>query len=90
MQKAIGGGNLLLLARDQRAALEGAEFTNLSGDRIVMRREDHQLLMPIYISVHTNKNITFDFDNSGFGLLLENKVEANQVTQPTTCKMQRP
>ena len=26
----------------------------------------------------------------GFGLLLENKVEANQVTQPTTCKMQRP
>jgi branched-chain amino acid transport system substrate-binding protein len=72
------------------AALEGAEFTNLSGDRIVMRRDDHQLLMPVYISVHTNKNITFDFDNSGFGLLLENKVEANQVTQPTTCKMQRP
>jgi branched-chain amino acid transport system substrate-binding protein len=72
------------------AALEGAEFTNASGDRVVMRRDDHQLLMPIFVSVHTNKNITFDFDNSGFGLLLENKVEANQVTQPTTCKMQRP
>jgi len=72
------------------AALEGAEFTNTSGDRIVMRREDHQLLVPIYSSGHTNKNITYDFDNSGFGLLLENKVEANTVTQPTTCKMQRP
>jgi branched-chain amino acid transport system substrate-binding protein len=72
------------------AALEGMEWTNSSGDRVVMRREDHQLLMPIYISVHTNKNITFDFDNSGFGLLLENKVEMDKVTQPTTCKMQRP
>jgi branched-chain amino acid transport system substrate-binding protein len=46
--------------------------------------------MPIYISVHTNKGITFDFDNSGFGLLLENKIEMDKVTQPTTCKMQRP
>jgi branched-chain amino acid transport system substrate-binding protein len=55
-----------------------------------MRREDHQLLMPIYISVHTNKNITFDFDNSGFGLLLENKIDMDKATQPTTCKMQRP
>ena len=72
------------------AALEGAEFTNTSGDRVVMRKEDHQLLMPIYISVHTNKNIKYDFDNSGFGLLLENKIEMDKATQPTTCKMQRP
>jgi branched-chain amino acid transport system substrate-binding protein len=72
------------------AALEGMEWTNSSGDRVVMRREDHQLLMPIYISVHTNKNITFDFDNSGFGLLLEHKIDMDKVTQPTTCKMQRP
>jgi branched-chain amino acid transport system substrate-binding protein len=46
--------------------------------------------MPIYVSVHTNKNITFDFDNSGFGLLLENKIETDKVTLPTTCKMDRP
>jgi branched-chain amino acid transport system substrate-binding protein len=72
------------------AALEGMETTNLSGDRIVMRRDDHQLLMPIYISVHTNKNIAFDFDNSGFGLLLENKIELDKATLPTSCKMQRP
>jgi branched-chain amino acid transport system substrate-binding protein len=72
------------------AALEGMEWTNSSGDRVVMRREDHQLLMPIYISVHTDKGITYDFDNSGFGLLLENKVEMDKTTLPTTCKMQRP
>src|SRR5438034_743730 len=48
------------------AALEGAEFTNLSGDQVVVRREDHQLQMPIYISVHTNKNIKHHLDSSGF------------------------
>ena len=72
------------------AALEGAEFTTIGGDQVVMRREDHQLQMPIYISVHTNKNIKHDLDASGFGLSLENKIERDKVIQPSTCTMQRP
>ena len=72
------------------AALEGMEWTNLGGDQVVMRREDHQLQMPVYISVHTNKAITYDLDNSGFGLSLENKIERDKATQPSTCKMERP
>jgi branched-chain amino acid transport system substrate-binding protein len=72
------------------AALEGMEFTTLSGDQVVMRRADHQLQMPIYISVHSNKNIKHDLDNSGFGLVLESKVDREKASQPTTCKMQRP
>ncbi|RPH77078.1 MAG: branched-chain amino acid ABC transporter substrate-binding protein [Candidatus Rokuibacteriota bacterium] len=72
------------------AALEGLEYTTLGGDQVVMRREDHQLQMPIYISVHTNKGIKHDLDASGFGLSLESKVERNKASQPTTCKMQRP
>jgi branched-chain amino acid transport system substrate-binding protein len=72
------------------AALEGMEYVNLSGDQVIMRRADHQLQMPIYISVHTNKNIKHDLDASGFGLSLESKVERDKATQPTTCKMQRP
>ena len=72
------------------AALEGMEWTNLSGDQVVMRREDHQALMPVYISVHTNKGIVHDLDASGFGLALENKVEREKVTQPAACKMDRP
>src|SRR3989338_5904378 len=51
------------------AALEGAEYTTLNGDRVVMRKADHQLQMPIYISVHTDNNIVIDYDNSGFGLV---------------------
>ena len=72
------------------AALEGMEWTTLSGDHVVMRKDDHQLQMPIYISVHTNKDIKFDLDNSGFGLSLENKIERDQATLPTSCKMRRP
>ena len=72
------------------AALEGMEWTNLSGDHVVMRRDDHQLLMPIYISVHTNKGIKFDYDNSGFGLSLESKIERDKATLPAACTMKRP
>jgi branched-chain amino acid transport system substrate-binding protein len=46
--------------------------------------------MPIYISVHSDKNIVFDFDNSGFGLVNESTVEREKATLPATCKMQRP
>jgi branched-chain amino acid transport system substrate-binding protein len=72
------------------AALEGLEFTNLGGDVVVMRRDDHQLQMPVYISVHTNKGIKHDLDASGFGLSLESKVERDKAMQPSGCKMQRP
>ena len=72
------------------AALEGAEYTTLNGDRVVMRKADHQLQMPIYISVHTDKNIVFDYDNSGFGLVNESRVELDKATLPTSCKMERP
>jgi branched-chain amino acid transport system substrate-binding protein len=72
------------------AALEGLEFTTLGGDQVIMRREDHQLQMPIYISVHTNKAIKHDLDASGFGLSLESKVDRDKATQPSACKMQRP
>jgi branched-chain amino acid transport system substrate-binding protein len=71
-------------------ALEGMEYTTLNGDPVVMRKTDHQLQMPIYISVHSDKNIKFDFDNSGFGLVNESKVARDKATLPTTCKMERP
>ncbi len=72
------------------AALEGMEYTTLSGDHVVMRKTDHQLLMPIYISVHTDKNITFPFDNSKWGLATESKVDRDKAALPTSCKMERP
>ncbi len=75
---------------DVARALEGMEFTTLSGEKVTMRAEDHQIIQPVHISVHTDENITFDSDNSGYGLLVESTVAAADTALPTTCKMKRP
>ena len=72
------------------AALEGMRYTTYWGDKVTMRKSDHQLQMPIRMFVHTDKNIEFDTDHSGFGLLAETTVSAKKASTPTTCKMQRP
>ncbi len=77
-------------AIDVAAALEGMEFTSLHGEKLMMRASDHQLIQPIHISVHTDENVTFDSDNSGFGLVVESTIAAASTELPTTCKMKRP
>ncbi len=77
-------------AADVAAALEGMEFTSLHGEKLMMRASDHQLIQPIHISVHTDENVTFDSDNSGFGLVVESTIAAANTELPTTCKMKRP
>ncbi len=72
------------------AALEGMEWTTWWGDKVMMRKSDHQLQMPIRIFVHTDQNIEFDYDNSGFGLANESTVTSAEASTPTTCKMKRP
>lgn len=71
-------------------ALEGMEYTAPWGDKMVMRTQDHQIQSPVRISVHTNKDITHDYDNSGFGLHTESTVSAEQASVATTCEMKRP
>lgn len=75
---------------DVAAALEGMEFTSLHDEKLMMRAEDHQLIQPIHISVHTDENVTFDSDNSGYGLVTEATIAAADTVLPTTCKMKRP
>jgi len=72
------------------AALEGMTYRTYWGDVVSMRASDHQLQMPIRISVHTDKGIEFDLDDSGYGLLTESTVSAKRVSTPTTCEMNRP
>ena len=72
------------------AALEGMEHTTIAGDKIMMRPDDHQMLQPIQISVHTDENIEYKMDNSEFGLLEESSVALEDTVLPTTCKMERP
>ena len=72
------------------AALEGMEHDSIWGGKIMMRPEDHQAIQDVHIFAHTDENITFDLDNSGYGLLKESTVEMAAADSPTTCEMKRP
>lgn len=72
-------------------ALEGMDYTTIQGDKVHMRAEDHQLIQPITISVHTDENIVLDADNSGYGLVTERTISAEDSDiPPTGCSMERP
>jgi branched-chain amino acid transport system substrate-binding protein len=66
------------------------EITSITGDRIFMRADDHQLFQPVQISVHTNEGIQFDADNSGFGLYTEVSVPLESTMVDHSCRMRRP
>lgn len=72
------------------SALEGMEHESIWGGTVYMRPEDHQAIQNVHIQAHTNDGVTFDLDNSGFGLVVESTVEMAAKDSPTTCKMKRP
>ena len=77
--------------RQVALALEGMSYTTIQGDVVTMRVADHQLMQPIQISVHTDENIVLDSDNSGFGLVKEVSISAEDAALPVKdCKMVRP
>jgi branched-chain amino acid transport system substrate-binding protein len=72
------------------SALEGMEHENLWGGSVFMRPQDHQLIQDVHIQAHTNDAVTFDYDNSGFGLVVEDTVTMAALDSDTTCEMRRP
>lgn len=71
-------------------AMEGMEITTLYGAKMTMRADDHQMQMPLNITVHTNDGVKWDFDKSGWGTRVLSTIPAEKVTLPTSCKMERP
>lgn len=70
--------------------LEGMEHDGVWGGKLMMREKDHQLIQDVHIHAHTNDGLTFDYDNSGFGLYAESTVTMAAMDSPTTCDMKRP
>ena len=73
-------------------ALEGMKFEADTGE-VWMRKEDHQLMQPLYVSVFAKadgKAVKYDLDDTGFGFWTEQTVPAAATVLPTTCKMERP
>lgn len=71
-------------------ALEGMEIDSIWGGKVFMRPQDHQAIQNVNIAAHTDENVAFDFDNSGYGVVTESTVEMAGMDSPTTCKMERP
>lgn len=72
------------------SALEGMEHDSIWGSKITMRPQDHQAIQNVHIMAHTANDVTFDFDNSGFGLKVESTVEMAAADSATSCNMKRP
>ena len=70
-------------------ALEGLQQKDAFGQNNIMRKDDHQLLVPFYQAIFT-KGVKYDSERTGFGWKTENTVSAADLTQPTSCKMKRP
>ncbi|MBM1635117.1 branched-chain amino acid ABC transporter substrate-binding protein [Sulfitobacter mediterraneus] len=70
--------------------LEGMEYDSMWGGKIFMRPQDHQAIQDMHVGVHTNENIDFDYDNSGYGVFTESTVTMASMDSPTTCEMKRP
>ncbi|MEM7440974.1 MAG: branched-chain amino acid ABC transporter substrate-binding protein [Pseudomonadota bacterium] len=71
-------------------ALEGMEHDALFGGKLKMRAVDHQIIQDVHISAHTDENVTFDYDNSGYGVVSESVVTMAAADSATTCQMKRP
>ena len=70
-------------------ALENMQVIDLVGQSNTMRKDDHQMLSPLYASVFT-KEVKYDSEHTGFGWKTDAETTAADLTLPTTCKMKRP
>lgn len=72
------------------SALEGMEFDSMWGSKLFMRPNDHQIIQNMHIQAHTNEGVTFTYDNSDYGVVVESTIEMASMDIPSTCEMQRP
>jgi len=74
------------------ASMSGLAFDSLAGP-VVMRAQDHQLDMPIYIDTWGKMDgatVKLDQDGSGFGWRMVHVAPREQTAMPTVCQMKRP
>lgn len=72
-------------------ALEELRIEDDAGE-VWMRRDNHQLLQPIFVSGFAAMNSTdvrIDIERTGLGFRTEARIEAKDTALPTTCRMQR-
>ncbi|MDP1654836.1 MAG: branched-chain amino acid ABC transporter substrate-binding protein [Hylemonella sp.] len=73
------------------AALEGLKFNSYNGE-VEMRKTDHQLQQPLYLTVwqKADKKFPYSPENTGMTLALVKEFPAYIASTPTSCQMKRP
>ena len=73
------------------AAMEGLKFKSFNGD-VEMRKADHQLQQPLYLSVWQKADAKFPYspENTGMTLAPVATFESYVSSTPTSCQMKRP
>jgi branched-chain amino acid transport system substrate-binding protein len=73
------------------AALEGLKFNTFNGE-VEMRKTDHQLQQPLYMTVwqKADKKFAYSPENTGMTLAPVKDIPAYIASTPTSCQMKRP
>jgi branched-chain amino acid transport system substrate-binding protein len=73
-------------------AMSGIKFTNFSGVEVEMRKTDHQMLQPLYITEwrKADAKSPYSFENTGFNFQEVTTIPAYVASTPTSCQMKRP
>ena len=73
------------------AALEGIKVDSFNGE-VEMRKSDHQLQQPLYISVwqKADKKFPYSPENTGMTLAMVKEYPNYVSSTPTSCQMKRP
>ncbi|WP_375304501.1 branched-chain amino acid ABC transporter substrate-binding protein [Bradyrhizobium sp. A11] len=69
-------------------ALDGLVYQSPIGP-IIMRKSDHQVVEPVYVSVFTD-DARVDLEGTGFGFKMIGAIDASEVDVPTSCRMNGP
>jgi branched-chain amino acid transport system substrate-binding protein len=73
-------------------AMEGMKVKSLNGE-VEMRKQDHQLLQPLYMVTWTKVNgqdVKYDHENTGYGWKTDARIDSAASALPSTCNMKRP
>lgn len=73
------------------AALEGLKFKSYNGE-VEMRKADHQLQQPLFLTVwqKADKKFPYSPENTGMTLALVKEFPSYVSSTPTSCQMKRP
>jgi branched-chain amino acid transport system substrate-binding protein len=73
------------------AAMEGERFKGFAGE-VEMRKSDHQMEQPLFISVwqKATPKTPYSVENTGYNFVPVKAIDAAAASTPTTCRMKRP